>query len=240
MSGSRLVATTAAMAGMAAVLRVLTPDLAALTAVEFDPQRIADTAGPETLLLAAVAAAAWLVWAWGALGLVLTALSALPGLAGAVAGAVLRHLLPASARRAAALALGVGLVAAPALTGCTTTVSAPPVAPAAAVQAATVPDWPPASSAPAAASGPAPAAAVPDWPAAAVPDWPAPAPGDHVVLRGECLWSIAEADLRARTGREPTDAEVAGAVHGWWRANAAVIGDDPDLLLPGQVLRPPT
>ncbi|MGY1606926.1 MULTISPECIES: hypothetical protein [unclassified Geodermatophilus] len=232
MSGSRLVATTAAMAGVAAVLRLLTPDLAALTAVGVDPQRVADTAGPETLLLAAVAAAAWLVWAWGALGLVLTALSALPGLAGAVAGAVLRRLLPASARRAAALALGVGLVAAPALTGCTTTVSAPPVAPAAAVQAATLPDWPPASSAPAAASGPAPAPAVPDW--------PAPAPGDHVVLRGECLWSIAEADLRARTGREPTDAEVAGAVHGWWRANAAVIGDDPDLLLPGQVLRPPT
>jgi hypothetical protein len=59
------------------------------------------------------------------------------------------------------------------------------------------------------------------------------------VLRGECLWSIAEADLLARTGSVPTVAEVAVAVDRWWTANAAVIGDDPDLLLPGQVLRPP-
>jgi hypothetical protein len=28
-------------------------------------------------------------------------------------------------------------------------------------------------------------------------------------------------------------------VHAWWVANAGVIGPDPDLLLPGQVLRPP-
>jgi nucleoid-associated protein YgaU len=32
---------------------------------------------------------------------------------------------------------------------------------------------------------------------------------------------------------------VAAAVDAWWHANAAVIGPDPDLLLPGQVLRPP-
>jgi hypothetical protein len=32
---------------------------------------------------------------------------------------------------------------------------------------------------------------------------------------------------------------VAAAVQAWWRTNAAVIGPDPDLLLPGQVLQPP-
>jgi nucleoid-associated protein YgaU len=226
MSGRRLVVTTAAMAAVAVALRALTPDLSALTVGGLDLQRVADTAGAETLLLAAAAAGAWLAWAWGALGLVLTALSALPGVAGAAAGVLLRRVLPASARHAAALALGVGLAAAPALTGCTTP-PAPAVTTMAVLQPSAVPDWP----APGSSTAPAPPAALPDW--------PAPAPGDHVVLRGECLWSIAAADLRDRTGTDPTDAEVATAVGAWWAANAAVIGDDPDLLLPGQVLRPP-
>ncbi|MGY1693468.1 LysM peptidoglycan-binding domain-containing protein [Geodermatophilus sp. SYSU D00814] len=233
MSGGRLVATTAVMAAVAAGLRALTPDLPALPASGLDLQHVVDTSGPETLLLTGVAALAWLVWAWGALGLALTALSALPGLAGAAARVLLRGLLPASGRRAAALALGIGLVAAPALTACTTTAGAPVVVPAADTRAPAVPDWPLR----------APPLAVPDWPAppgpAAVPDRPGPATAEHVVLRGECLWSIAEADLRARTGRHPTGAQTLAAVDRWHTANAAVIGDDPDLLLPGQVLRPP-
>ncbi len=229
MSGSRFVVTSTAMAAAAAGLWALTPDLPGGGVL--DVLHVVDTAGPETLLLAAVAAAAWLVWAWGALGLVLTALSALPGLAGAAAGVLLRRLLPTSARHAAALALGVGLAAAPALTACTAPSPLAAVVPAADPQTVAVPDWPAPPTVPPAPAEPAPPAAVPDW--------PAPAPGDHVVLRGECLWSIATADLRARTGTDPTDAEVARAVGRWWAANAAVIGADPDLLLPGQVLRPP-
>ncbi|WP_336027819.1 hypothetical protein [Geodermatophilus sp. FMUSA9-8] len=232
MSMRRLVVTTAAMAAVAAVLAVLTPDPSWLSAGSL--QRAVDTAGPEAVLLSAVAAAAWLAWAWGALGLVLTALSALPGLAGAAAAHVLRGVLPAAGRRAAALALGVGLAATPVLTGCTGSAAVVPAAatasagtPAATTPAA-VPDWPT-----------APAATPTGTPTTPVPDWPLPAPGDHVVLRGECLWSIAEADLRERTGREPADAEVAEAVGRWWSVNADVIGTDPDLLLPGQVLRPP-
>jgi nucleoid-associated protein YgaU len=61
--------------------------------------------------------------------------------------------------------------------------------------------------------------------------------GEHVVLRGDCLWEIAERRL-AHDGPYTT-AEVATAVHAWWQANADVIGPDPDRLLPGQVLRPP-
>jgi nucleoid-associated protein YgaU len=61
-----------------------------------------------------------------------------------------------------------------------------------------------------------------------------------VVVRGDCLWHIAADRLRQQQGRAPTDGEVALAVRAWWTANAAVIGPDPDLLLPGQVLRPPS
>ncbi len=224
MSVRRLVGTTAVMAALAVVLRALTPDLAGLVRSGGDLQHLVDTAGPETLLLAAVGAAAWAAWAWGALGLALTALCALPGLAGAVAGALLGRLLPASGRRAAALALGIGLATAPALTGCATAGPPPAVVAAATAALPGLPDWP---------------ASAPVVPAPAVPDWPAPAPGDHVVLRGECLWTIAAADLHARTGAEPTDAQTATAVDRWWTANAAVIGPDPDRLFPGQVLHPP-
>jgi hypothetical protein len=267
MSIRRLLMTTAAMGAVAVALRAVTPDLTWLTTTGLDLQRAVDTAGPETLLLCVVAGLAWLTWLWGLLGLALTAASGLPGLAGGVARALSRRLLPEGARRAAALALGVGLATgAPLLAACTpaaATADAPPAATATADDAvsdwprsgaAPVPDWPrapataqpsspPAPTAPpsptaAPAPAPVPAPAHPS-PAQADPDWSLPDPGDRVVLRGECLWDIAASDLHDRTGREPTDRETATAVRAWWQRNADVIGPDPDLLLPGQVLRPP-
>jgi nucleoid-associated protein YgaU len=234
MSIRRLLGTAVAMTAAAVGLRAVTPDLGAMATPGPDLQRAVDTAGADTVLLAGVAALAWAVWLWGVLGLTLTALAALPGFAGTLAGALTRCLLPAGARRAASLALGVGLVTGgPLLTGCAATPGAPP--PAVAVAAAHGPaaaphgpvaDWPPPPPAP---RRPAP-----------VPDWPAAVDDAHVVLRGECLWDIAAADLvRRSSGALPTDGEVAAAVDAWWHANAAVIGPDPDLLLPGQVLRPP-
>jgi hypothetical protein len=273
MSIRRLLLTAAGMAATATALRALTPDLSWLLGGDLDLQRVVDARGPEFLLLCGVGALAWLIWAWGALGLVLTAFSGLPGVVGAASRVLAGGLLPAGARRAAALALGVGLVSSgPLLTGCTAG-SALPGTGTVALAAATAdvaPDWPAAEAAPATTS----AGPVADWPGAPpapsasattssaptssaptssapaapgsdaptsdpVPDWPRPAPGDHVVLRGECLWDIAAADLRTRAGHEPAAAEVATAVHAWWQANAAVVGPDPDLLLPGQVLRPP-
>ena len=235
MSIRRLLGTTAAMAAAASGLLAVTPDLAAVANAGLDLQRAVDTAGAETVLLAGVAALAWAVWLWGALGLTLTALSALPGVAGALARALTRCVLPAGARRAAALALGVGLVTGgPLLTGCSTAPG--PLVHTVAVASAEDPvaDWPDTPSDPA-----------PDRPKPApagtpvVPDWPAPVAGEHVVLRAECLWDIAASDLARGTGGTPTDGEVAAAVDAWWQANAAVIGPDPDLLLPGQLLRPP-
>jgi nucleoid-associated protein YgaU len=57
-----------------------------------------------------------------------------------------------------------------------------------------------------------------------------------VVRRGDTLWTIAARQL----GPDATDAEIAEQWPRWWRANRTRIGDDPDLLLPGQVLEAPT
>jgi nucleoid-associated protein YgaU len=136
--------------------------------------------------------------------------------------------LPMSARRAAALALGVGIgLNGPLLAG--TALAAPPAAmPGVATAGPAVPDWPVATS----TAEPPTAGPVPDWPGSRTT-------GAHVVVRGDCLWTIAAGRLRADSGRTPTDAEAVTAVQAWWRANAGVIGPDPDLLLPGQVLEAP-
>lgn len=85
------------------------------------------------------------------------------------------------------------------------------------------------------------------------PSWePAPMPADGsllvrpatrapvgaaevVVAPGDSLWSI----VAARLGPLATAADVAEAWPGWFAANRSVIGDDPSLLLPGQVLHAP-
>ncbi len=56
-----------------------------------------------------------------------------------------------------------------------------------------------------------------------------------VVRRGDTLWDLAARHLGPNAG----DAEIAAAWPQWHEANRATIGDDPDLLLPGQLLRPP-
>ncbi|MGY1915503.1 LysM peptidoglycan-binding domain-containing protein [Blastococcus sp. SYSU DS0973] len=240
MSARRLVGTALGMAGIAAALAVLTPALPESFSAVGAAQRTADAAGADVLVLHVVGLLAWLVWAWGSLGLLLTALSAVPGAAGTVADGALGALLPRGARRAAALALGIGLGIAPPALGAAVTVLA-------ATPAAASDDVPPTTSA---TGSPAPDWPVPPSATAAtdddhrdgdvVPDWPdVPAAGEHVVVRGDCLWEIAERRLAADSRRAPSAAEVTRAVQAWWAANADVIGPDPDRLLPGQVLRPP-
>ena len=228
MSIRRLVATTAVMGVIAGALAVLTPGLSSMTGALAAAQRTADAAGPDALVISAAGLLAWAVWAWGALGLALTAASALPGLLGGAARVALHVVLPAGGRRSAALALGLGLGVTGPLLGTAALMTPTPAA-------AAVP-WAPSSTA-----GP-----VPDWPAATpqagpAPDWPsaAPAAGSHVVVRGDCLWHIASDRLLVHHGRTPTVGEVAAATQAWWQANADVIGPDPDLLLPAQVLTPP-
>jgi hypothetical protein len=189
MSTRRLIGTSAAMTLLAVALDALTPGIAELTGALTAAQRTADTLGPDAVVVALAGLLAWTVWAWGAVGLLLTAGSALPGLLGATSRGVLQVVLPAGARRSAALLLGVGVgVAAPLLpalpgVGWAAVATAAPAAP--------VPDWPATTSAAAAPDGPS---ATPI--AGPVPDWPAQHQvAEHVVVRGDCLWHLAEAAL---------------------------------------------
>lgn len=56
------------------------------------------------------------------------------------------------------------------------------------------------------------------------------------VRRGDSLWTIAARQLGAGT----SDAEIARAWPQWYAANREVIGVDPNLIIPGQQLQPPT
>lgn len=60
--------------------------------------------------------------------------------------------------------------------------------------------------------------------------------GTVVVRAGDCLWDLA----REHAGPAATDREVAALTTAWHQTNLTVIGSDPDLLRPGQVLTIPT
>ncbi|MBD8080712.1 LysM peptidoglycan-binding domain-containing protein [Cellulosimicrobium arenosum] len=60
-------------------------------------------------------------------------------------------------------------------------------------------------------------------------------PAEVVVVRGDNLWSIAARQLPA----DASAADVGAEVERWYAANRGVVGDDPDLIRPGQVLVPP-
>lgn len=84
---------------------------------------------------------------------------------------------------------------------------------------------------------PAPPVTSPRTPAAERPMQPAgsrPSSRLHVVRPGESLWSIA-----AATSPTVADVDVDVRWRSIWAANRDVVGEDPDLILPGQRLRIP-
>ncbi|ACL40400.1 conserved hypothetical protein [Pseudarthrobacter chlorophenolicus A6] len=60
--------------------------------------------------------------------------------------------------------------------------------------------------------------------------------GTVAVLAGDTLWDI----VRTQLGSNASDIDVALEWPRWYEANKAVIGQNPDVLLPGQVLQPPS
>lgn len=73
--------------------------------------------------------------------------------------------------------------------------------------------------------------------ASPVRSWQTPpeSPAEITVLAGDTLWDIAARDL----GRDASDVDVALHWPRWYQANKADIGENPDVLLPGQILKPP-
>lgn len=62
---------------------------------------------------------------------------------------------------------------------------------------------------------------------------------DHVVRPGDTLWGIAAADLQ-RTGSGTSTWQVAEHWPRWYAENRDLIGADPNLIIPGTILRAPT
>ncbi|TDK23568.1 LysM domain-containing protein [Arthrobacter crusticola] len=216
---------------------------------------------PEAGIGAAVAVAGLVVLLWwtGTLALALGA-EILERSGRAAASSGMAALVPAFMRRLAAALLGATLLAAPCAA------SAPPAAPvpaAAAVPAVAAPAvTAPAVRLPAVSADrredPQPGQSHPSGREPRVsPHWkPLPLPCDPgllarpprqqgpaqvedppgvVVHSGDSLWSIAA----ARLGPLATDAEIAASWPRWYARNASLIGQDPDLLTPGQTLAPP-
>lgn len=183
---------------------------------------------------------------WLLLGVALAALSRLPGGLGRTADRAARALSPRLVRHVAVLVLGAGIGS-----GATGGAHAQP--PATAVSA------PQPDGAQSLAADPGWAAGGADIRAATVPDpgWvpeaprvrpqpdvgvltgrPAPVPSasaEVVVRRGDSLWAVAARHL----GEGATDAQVAAEWPRWYARNRHVVGPDPDLLLPGQMLVAP-
>jgi nucleoid-associated protein YgaU len=61
-------------------------------------------------------------------------------------------------------------------------------------------------------------------------------PGEITVLAGDTLWDIAAREL----GAAATDLDIALQWPRWYQANQAVIGENPNVLLPGQILKSPS
>lgn len=67
-------------------------------------------------------------------------------------------------------------------------------------------------------------------------DWPTGSnhPRSVLVVPGDSLWSIA-----AHRIERPTAVRIAAAWPHWWHTNRQVVGSDPNVIRPGQRLRPP-
>lgn len=218
----------------------------------------AGPADPADGILLVSALGGVLLSAWLGLSMTLSALSTLPGAVGHACRRLAGRIAPAAVRKIVAFVLGTTLTAA--------LVPGSAVAGTGSALAGTGHDAPRpsvvAAGRPADGAGRDAADAAPDASfrfvsepvhdagvreAAPPPSWSPerPAPPELrgsppssivgiVVHRGDTLWSIAARHLGPATGSE-IDAEC----HRWFAANRDVIGQDPDLILPGQLLSPP-
>jgi hypothetical protein len=220
----------------------------------------AGPAGPADGILLVAALGGMLLSLWLGLGLTLSALSALPGAIGHSCRRLAGRIAPAAVRKVVAFVLGTTLTAAvvPGSAVASTDHGAPRPALVASARHVTGAVRFAADAAPDASfrlvsepirdtdnrhdRGSFEAAPPPLW-SPERPGSPMPAPkrvpvlaADRIVVhRGDTLWSIAAPHLDAGASTAEIDAEC----HRWFAANRTVIGDDANLILPGQRLSPP-
>lgn len=200
-------------------------------------------AGPADGILLIVGLGGTLLSLWLGLGLTLSALSALPGVLGHLCRLLAARVAPAAVRKVVAFVLGTTLTAAliPGTAVAGNGHETPRPALVAAAQHRVGAFNGPAVAAPDASfrlvSDPSPVTGVRQ--AAPSPQWSLEESGRPattvVVLRGDTLWSIAAHHL----GPAATAADIDAEWHRWHAANRRVIGEDPNLIRPGQLLCPP-
>jgi nucleoid-associated protein YgaU len=182
----------------------------------------------------------WVVVAWLTALALLAAAAAVPGGTGTIARWLLRLVAPRAARRALEVALGLSLAAGPALGG-VAHAAAPPAAPHGIELSVPSLDRPLSSVPSLDRPVERPGQAMPSLdrphadtrPRTGVP--PRTDPQPVTVHRGDSLWLIASRGLGGRA----SEAQIAAEWPRWYAANRAVVGDDPELIQPGQRLVPP-
>lgn len=208
-------------------------------------------AAADELLALVVASLAAGVGTWLVCGMVLEVAARLPGRWGRTADRWSRRVTPALARRAASLVLGVGVGVVSGPAQCVAV--GPPLSAAAAVadrahahqhgEPAPDPGFRAAPTPPAAPGfTPGPPLVRPQPDPSLIGgrivsrnDADVDVGAEVVVHRGDSLWSIAARHL----GPDASDAEIDRSWRRWFALNRDVVGPDPDLVLPGQLLRVP-
>lgn len=221
----------------------------------------AGPAGPADGILLITGLGGILLSLWLGLGVTLSALSALPGALGHTCRQLAGRVAPAAVRKVVAFILGTtltaalipgtaladtagishealhGAVAATAQQARHTTIGLAVVAPDASFRFVSGPADNTDAAPSAAWSADRPASSERyDTPARSASQQRPSSAQDHiVVLRGDTLWSIAAHHL----GPAPSAADIEAEWPRWLAANRDVIGDDANLILPGQLLRRP-
>ena len=200
-------------------------------------------ASPADGILVMVAFVGVVLSLWVGLGMALSALSVLPGALGQASTRLADRVAPAVVRKVIAFVLGTALTAA-LVPGTAVAGSAHPTPRQAVVTSAqyavgvlahvagTIDTSKDADAAPGPSWSPDRRALPPN--STGHPGGPG-GPGEIVVRRGDNLWSIAARHL----GPTATTTDISAEWHRWFAANRHVIGDDANLITPGQVLHPP-
>ncbi|HVV30683.1 MAG TPA: LysM domain-containing protein [Mycobacteriales bacterium] len=182
-------------------------------------------------LLLVVAAGAWLITGWLALLCVLDAIRSAPGRVGAAAQALSARITPRLLTQllhcGVAAGTGFGVLA----TALPATAAATPVSCAGAASTFPSLDRP--------APVPCP---TPSMPVEPLPTAESTGPtATYTVQPGDTLWALAARELaHDRVDAPPSsDTAIAQRWPAWYAANRSVIGADPNLLRPGQVLQLP-